>query len=793
VSRLIRYEVTDRRLSPFRRLVEAIRSYTVGPIGSSSHDLGGWVREHPTSTGLRVDEFSALNYSAVWTAVNLISADASSLPLVLYKRVKGGKERFTTHPLYSLLHDAPNPEMTSVVWRHTMQAHVLTWGNGYSEIERDQMDRPVALWPITPDRVTPFRIGPRAPLQYRVTNGQGPDTVLDAADVLHVPGMGWDGTQGYSVIQKARESIGLGLGTEAFGGAYFGNGAQMGGVISVKGNLTDTARQDLRTSLNSRHRGVENAHKFLLLSGDTSYTPLSVPPDDSQFLETRKFQIEEIARWFKIPPHKLGELTRSTNNNIEQQTIDYYTTTLLPWLTVWEQELTRKLVSPLERNQQFVEHIFDALLRADASARASHYSTMFSVGGVTPNEIRSAENRNEIDGGNRSFVPLNLVPLDRLDEWLTAKIDLDKANADKLTAEAESARRPPPPPPPPSNDQTQTDQVASLQRDVDLARRKAQEHEDRCDVLKATLEEARILLLREQDAHETTRDEGRIKLDALGATLNETMQRAVEAQAAFETAEAQRVELALKLAVTEEARDEQQVAREWADTDVITARAAVTAMTADLEAARARATAAETERATLAEQLTERDALITDERRANDEAHVLLNTTREDVAALRTTLTVTEGRLADAVAEADTRQRALDALDDRLRQATVAVTDAAVDALQRVIVKEADRARKAAGTPEKLAKWTETFYDLHRESVRSALTPMLRALAHVTGSQCPPVDDVVEQYVQDSRQQFRALAAAHDADSLAPAVERLLRRWESDRAKAMLDRIRRTV
>ena len=227
---------------------------------------------------------------------------------------------------------------------------------------------------------------------------------------------------GYSVIGKARESIGLGAAAERFGGTFFGNGSSFGGVFEHPGTMTPNAQKSFAEAINSRHQGVDRAHKFLVVEEGMKYQRLGIPPNDAQFLETRQFQVTEIARWFGLPPHKLGDLTRATFSNIEQQAIDYYTGSLVTWLTAWEQELEAKLIAPSERGIQVIEHVVEGLLRGDAQSRATHYAQTFQVGGITPNEIRALENRNPIDGGDRSFVPLNMIPVDRLDEWIDAQI-----------------------------------------------------------------------------------------------------------------------------------------------------------------------------------------------------------------------------------------------------------------------------------------------------------------------------------------------------------------------------------
>jgi len=392
----------------FSRMLDAVRGIWSGPITSNSPELARFFGALPNATGVPVNEYTALNYAAVWAAIRSISSALASLPLTTIRYLNsGGKQRDPQHPLYQMLHLEPNAEMSSFTFREVLTAHVLLWGNGYAEIERNGTGNPVALWPLTPERVTPIRRG--SALTYRVINPNGSETLIDPSDMLHLRGLGYDGVSGYSVIHHARESVGLGLATERFGGTFFGNGSTFGGILSHPGTLTEPARKNLQTSLAARHQGVDRAHRFVILEEGLKYEKLGIPPDDAQFLETRKFQVTEIARWFNIPPHKIGDLERSTFSNIEQQTVDFYTTTLLPWLTVWEMELERKLLAPMERRLISIEFVHEGLLRGDSAARGAFYQAMSSVGAITPNEIRDREGLPPLPGGDVPR-PLALPP-----------------------------------------------------------------------------------------------------------------------------------------------------------------------------------------------------------------------------------------------------------------------------------------------------------------------------------------------------------------------------------------------
>jgi HK97 family phage portal protein len=369
-----------------------------------------------------VNEHTALNLSAVWAAVTVISGTVASLPLLLYKRLpNGGKERFVDHPVYRMLHDEPNPEMTSMVFRETLQAHVLLWGNAYAEIQRDQAGRPVALWPLSPQQVEPFRDKETRVLRYRVTNETGRQVIVDAERILHVPGLGFDGIVGYSVVRKARESLGLALATETFGATFFGNGAWPGLVAQHPGKLSDPAAKRLKDSLNEALQGPTRAHNLIVTEEGIKVEKMGIPPDDAQFLETRKFQIVEIARWFNLPPHKLRDLERATFSNIEHQGIDFVVDLRL-WFVRWEQELNRKLIRPLERKIQFVEHLVDGLLRGDSASRVAIYASGRQWGWLSADDIRERENLNPLPDGQGQIylIPQNMIPADQADALIDA-------------------------------------------------------------------------------------------------------------------------------------------------------------------------------------------------------------------------------------------------------------------------------------------------------------------------------------------------------------------------------------
>lgn len=371
-----------------------------------------------TTAGVPVTEFTALTYAAYWAGVRMISDSIASVDLHLY-RMRGGdpqdKELATDHPLYRLLHDAPNEDMGTFEFRESRQAHLLSWGNAYAEIERDGRGRVTGLWPLNPDRVTPDASKSGRPI-YRVTNyGSGPEDVLPADRTLHVPGLGYDGHVGYSVVAMARQCLGLGLATERFGSGFFGNGVRASGMLKHPGKLSDKARTNLRESTERLHAGPDNAHRMMILEEGMDWVQTSVPPEDAQFLETRSFQREEIALWLNLPPTKLGVTKASTYASVEQFDLDYVKHTLRPWWEKWEGQIWRRLLTPDEQREYFAEHDADSLLRGDLLSRTQAHAQQFLNGALTLDEWRARENRNPVpDGaGKVHFVPLNLVPIER--------------------------------------------------------------------------------------------------------------------------------------------------------------------------------------------------------------------------------------------------------------------------------------------------------------------------------------------------------------------------------------------
>ena len=380
-----------------------------------------WYRPVPTPvhSGIDVDEESALTSSAVWAAINIIAGGLGSLPLKLLRRTgPRSKEIARDHPAHRVVHRRPNGWQTAFEYREMTQGHVLTRGNAYSQIIRDRADRLTDLVPLHPARVTPKVEG--GALIYEFEQPDGRLRIFPAAEILHVRGLSPNGIVGYSPITLARESIGLTMAAERHGATLFGNDARPGGVLQTPSKLDDLARENLRKTWTAAHSGG-NANSVAVLEEDLKWQTIGFSSEDSQFLETRQFQIAEVARWFNLPPHKLKDLLRATFSNIEQQSIEFVVDTMRPWAERWEQRYDISLLTEQEQDQgYFFKFGLDALLRGDSAARAAFYTSLFQMGAFSTNDIRDSEDLDEVEGGDQRFVPLNMVPLDQAGLVLTS-------------------------------------------------------------------------------------------------------------------------------------------------------------------------------------------------------------------------------------------------------------------------------------------------------------------------------------------------------------------------------------
>lgn len=372
-----------------------------------------------SNSGKNVNERSAMQMTAVYACVRILSESIAGLPVHLYQYVdSGSKQKALEHPLYRLLHDEPNPEMTSFVFRETLMTHLLLWGNAYAQIIRNGKGQVVALYPLMPNRMSVDR-DDKGHLfyQYQMQDSDAPTAksgtvILKPTDVLHVPGLGFDGLVGYSPIAMAKNAIGLSIATEEYGAKFFANGATPSGILEYPGTVKNP--EAIRESWNAGFGGSSNAHKVAVLEEGMKYTPIAISPNEAQFLETRKFQIDEIARIFRVPPHMVGDLEKSSFSNIEQQSLEFVKYTLEPWIVRWEQSLNRALLSETEKAAYFVKFNVDGLLRGDYQSRMNGYATARQNGWMSANDIRELENLDLIPdelGGNLYLINGNMTKL----------------------------------------------------------------------------------------------------------------------------------------------------------------------------------------------------------------------------------------------------------------------------------------------------------------------------------------------------------------------------------------------
>lgn len=373
-----------------------------------------------TNSGKRVNDRTAMQHTVVYACVRVLSEALAQLPLHVYEYTENGKERAIKHPLYFLLHDQPNPEMTSFIFRETLMSHLLIYGNAYSQIIRNGRGDVMGLYPLTPDRMKVDR-DDKNRLIYRYSRydeanpnlkEQG-EIILKAEDVLHIAGLGFDGLVGYSPIAMAKNAIGISLACEEYGSTFFANGASPSGILEHPGVIKDPEK--VRQGWQNAY-GSGNSHKVAVLEEGMKYQPISIPNNEAQFLETRKFQVEEIARLYRVPLHMIDDLDRATFSNIEQQSLEFVKYTLDPWLVRWEQALQKSLLNDGEKGRYFIKFNVEGLLRGDYASRMQGYSIGIQNGFLCPNDIRTLENMNlipEDKGGftymvNGSMTPLNM-------------------------------------------------------------------------------------------------------------------------------------------------------------------------------------------------------------------------------------------------------------------------------------------------------------------------------------------------------------------------------------------------
>ncbi len=380
----------DARLN--RWAVDSLKADRVG------YPAPGWAPPMgymSTATGTVINEDRANTIAAWFAAVRVISEDVAVAPLHVYRREGRDNVKAIDLPIYRLLHDEPNPEMTSFTFRSVLQSHALSWGNGYAEKELDRAGRVIALWPLRPDRMDVRWENGRRAYYYREAQFSDPKRI-PSDRIFHLPGLGFDGLQGYSILRLARETLAASINLRDYGNRVVNNDARPGVILSHPGTLSQTARTNIRESWDEANRKDGPGRTALLEEGITA-TTLGFPPEDVQFLESQKWQVTEVARWMRLSPHKIGDLERATFSNIEEQNIDHVTSTLRAWFVRWEQQLGKDvLMDP----SLYCEHNMDASLRGKTLERAQANTLKINAGAMVPNEWRAQDNQNPLPWGD---------------------------------------------------------------------------------------------------------------------------------------------------------------------------------------------------------------------------------------------------------------------------------------------------------------------------------------------------------------------------------------------------------
>ena len=400
------------------------RSKVKAMTSSSNNGWQGWLNTGSrTSAGQCINNNSALAISTVYDCIRIISEDLAKLPLPVFQQLSSGiKETRKDHPLYNVLNWKPNPEMSAMSFRNSIISHAVGWGNGYAEKVRDQNGNIKELWLLPPDRVKTKR-RENGDLYYEIKQPNNTTVELGPDKIFHIPGFGYDGVQGYNVVQIARESLGLAAAAEMFGSKFFGNGAKTSLALTFPNGLSEKAHTNLQKSIERQVTG-ENQHRILLVEEGGKVETMALSQKDSQYLETREFSIEEICRWFRVPPHKVADLRRATFSNIEEQNIDYVTDTLVPWFIRTEQAVHNQLFTEDDQDGgYYVKHNANALLRGNSKSRAEFYGKGITDGWMTRNEARGFEDLNPLDGLDEPLIPLNMETVTQSEQRTEATND----------------------------------------------------------------------------------------------------------------------------------------------------------------------------------------------------------------------------------------------------------------------------------------------------------------------------------------------------------------------------------
>lgn len=386
-----------------------------GPTVHASSADEGFLKliNRKTTSGKVVNEETALQNSAVFACIRIIAETLAMMPLQVFEETKSGRKTQTKeHPAAYVLSKQSNRHMTSMTFRDVVQGHVAGWGNGYAELQRNKKGEVVGLWPLLPDVTRAERIDESGDVIYRTKAAQDDSRILHLKQdqLIHVMGPGWNGYGGYSIVRLAREAIGLGMSAEEFGSRWFGQGTQGGHIVYVPGHLSPEGKENLNDHLQKEEAGMDNSHRWRILQEGMKVERIGLPPEDAQFLETRRFQNSDIARFFRMQLSKLQELQRQTHSNMEQSNLEFYMDTMLPWAVRWEQELDRKIfITNEERNRFYTKFNFSSLLRGDTASQGEFFHKATGGPWMTPDEVRAKLEMDPIPGGDKLRNPTNMM------------------------------------------------------------------------------------------------------------------------------------------------------------------------------------------------------------------------------------------------------------------------------------------------------------------------------------------------------------------------------------------------
>ncbi len=390
-----------------------VKNYSMADL---DRDMNWLVAGLPTNSGVTVNEQTALRHITVYSCVRVRSESFASLPLSVYRRRKSGKGRDEAydHPLCEILHAVPNQDMTSMTWRETLNAHLDLSGNCYSLISTNRRGQVTEVYPWNWQSIEPARNKDTRQLEYHLRD-RGKTEIIPPEKVFHVPGLGFDGIKGYSVIQIAREAVGVGIASSEFSARFYGQGMNVGSVLETDQVMKPEQVDDLRRQYIEKGAGLANSWLPIVLHSGLKFNRFPMPLTDAQFIENTKLNEAQICGLYRVPPHMVADLERSTNNNIEHQGIEYVVYSMLPLITRFEQTMNWKLFTPAERAQgYYTKFNVDALLRGDSAARATTLAAKRQNGVINANEWRELDDENPIDGpaGEAYLVNGNMISVE---------------------------------------------------------------------------------------------------------------------------------------------------------------------------------------------------------------------------------------------------------------------------------------------------------------------------------------------------------------------------------------------